>query len=312
VLPQVETLENQGLTVRFRRPLTGLTLIACLLGLCAVSAAWGSSGPAGAHSVTRGSSYLALGDSVTFGFQDPSGGQRQDPYDVAAIVGYPELLAGQLHLTVANASCPGESSTSMINPAGKSDGCEDGINGYPNGYRSTYPLHVRYSGSQLGYGVAYLKAHRNVRLVTVQTGLVDLSLCQSLTPDECASPSEIAAVDGTLESNLDTILLAIRDEAHYSGQIVVVNYYSSSYGRSLLTTLIRNINGVLSSTARSYGAKMADVYGAFATASEHVGEDPCRARLLDVVSPGVCGYHATIAGQTVVANAIRKMIVVGK
>lgn len=260
--------------------------------------------------ITRGSQYLALGDSVTFGFQDPGSGQNAD--DVASIIGYPELLAGQLHLSVANASCPGETSSSMIDSAARSFGCEDGINGYPDGYRNTYPLHVRYSGSQLSYGLAYLKSHRDVRLVTVQTGLVDLSLCQSQTADGCASPSEIGDVDAKLTANLHTILGAIRDVAHYTGQLVLVNYYASDYGASLENTLVSNINGVLAAAVRPYGASVANAYAAFASASASVTKNPCAAGLLDVVAPGDCGYHATLAGQSVVAGAVRKTIVVGK
>lgn len=289
-----------------RRCGSWLAMIA-VVGVCPAPAVARS--PARAP-VTPGSDYLALGDSVAFGFEDVGTGQSQNPFDVAAIVGYPEMLAGQLHLNVANAACPGESSSSMINPAGQSDGCEDGIQGLPGGYRSKYPLHVRYSGPQLSYALAYLSAHRNVRLVTVQTGLADLSLCQTMTPDNCASLPEIDALDARVQANVRTILSAIR--AQYTGQLVVVSYYSDDYLPSLENTLMENINTVLSGTARSYGAQTANGWGAFDAASADVAGDPCLAGLLDVVVPGQCGYHPTVAGQAILTDAIRKVIVVGK
>lgn len=56
--------------------------------------------------------YLALGDSVPFGFSPlipPA--QRGDP---SVFVGYPEAYAAMHELSLTNLSCPGETSGSMI------------------------------------------------------------------------------------------------------------------------------------------------------------------------------------------------------
>src|SRR5947208_20683 len=75
--------------------------------------------------VTPGSGYLALGDSVTFGYQEPQVVPAPNYQDAASFTGYPEQLGPQLKLNVANAACPGETSTSLINPKAKSNGCEN-------------------------------------------------------------------------------------------------------------------------------------------------------------------------------------------
>ena len=57
--------------------------------------------------VSRGSWYLALGDSVTFGYQEPFVVPAPDYHRAASFRGYPEQLGTELHLRVANAACPG-------------------------------------------------------------------------------------------------------------------------------------------------------------------------------------------------------------
>src|SRR5256712_13497682 len=54
--------------------------------------------------------YLALGDSVAFGF-DPL---ARDFSESENFIGYPEALAALLDVDVVNASCPGEASGGFI------------------------------------------------------------------------------------------------------------------------------------------------------------------------------------------------------
>src|SRR5215472_1068235 len=102
--------------------------------------------PASAGSVTgpaANGTYLALGDSVAFGYVPPNAVPAPNYLDPHSLVGYPELLARQLHEHVANASCPGETSTSMLVAGAPSNGCENEP-GSPIGYRTLFPLHVGY------------------------------------------------------------------------------------------------------------------------------------------------------------------------
>ena len=74
-------------------------------------------GPASARKVRRakrnspvlkGSGYLALGDSVTFGYVEPNTVPPPNYRNAASLIGYPALVGKQLRLKVANAACPGE------------------------------------------------------------------------------------------------------------------------------------------------------------------------------------------------------------
>src|SRR3954470_21821298 len=95
-------------------------LTVCALGLLVPGAA------AAKRSVPRvspGSTYLALGDSVSFGYQEPQVVPKPDYSRASNFLGWPEHTGRALHLKVANASCPGETSASLINPSAPAFGC---------------------------------------------------------------------------------------------------------------------------------------------------------------------------------------------
>src|SRR5450631_1288732 len=66
--------------------------------------------PVFAASNTR---YLALGDSISFGYHPP---QPPPPLPIQSYVGYPEVLDPLLPRQEVNASCPGQSSASFLDP----------------------------------------------------------------------------------------------------------------------------------------------------------------------------------------------------
>src|SRR5205823_3804245 len=137
----------------------GLRLVSiAALGLACAAAAIPAAAGASAPKVSPGSRYLAVGDSVTFGFQEA---QIQPPPNYtkpSTLQGYPERLGAALHLRVTNAACPGETSSSLVNATGPSNGCENSPPPNQNtGYRRSFPLHVSYKGSQLSFAVAFLK-----------------------------------------------------------------------------------------------------------------------------------------------------------
>src|SRR5258708_15721072 len=109
--------------------------------------------------------YLAMGDSVPFGFS---------PFvsrsDADGFVGYPEDLASLRDVGVRNAACPGETSGSPISTSAADNGCQL--------FRSIGDLHVHSKGSQLSYAVAFLRAHRHTSLVTMTIGANDFFLLQ--------------------------------------------------------------------------------------------------------------------------------------
>src|SRR3954453_10383731 len=75
--------------------------------------------------VTPGSTYLALGDSVSFGYQEPQVVPAPDYPRASTFLGFPEHLASRLRLKLSNAACPGETSGSLLDAKAQSNGCEN-------------------------------------------------------------------------------------------------------------------------------------------------------------------------------------------
>jgi len=310
-------------TVRGPRAIARRSFKLAALGICATLGLALASAPALAKTspkkpkapkittktpVTPGSTYLALGDSVTFGYQEAQVVPAPNYADASSFTGYPELVGSGLHLNVVNAACPGETSSSMINPTAQSNGCENAPGGGPAYLTSGFPLHTKYTGSQLGFAVSYLKKHHNVRLVSLMIGANDLLLCQETTADHCASLTEQAAVIGTASKNIATVLTAIRNKAHYGGQIVFVNYYSPAPAQNSFTALG---NTSLDSATKPFHVEIADGFGQFAAGEAHSGGSPCTAGLLTQLSTGGCGIHPSYAGQGLLALAVEKAIRLG-
>src|SRR5262245_21244836 len=168
---------------------------------------WLLSGAALADPVTgsdANGTYLALGDSVAFGYVPPQAVPAPN-YQVAhSFVGYPEYLAQQLDERVWNASCPGETTASMLTPGAQSNGCENSV-GSPVGYRTLNPLHLQYQGTQVAFALSYLAAHKRTRLITIDIGANDAFVCQATTADHCTSTAELAGVAAEISSNLGSI-----------------------------------------------------------------------------------------------------------
>ena len=261
--------------------------------------------------VVPGSQYLALGDSVTFGYMESSVVPAPDYANAATFPGYPEQVAAELHLQVANAACPGETSSSLINTAGPSNGCENNPSHSSANYRTNFPLHVSYKGSQLAFALSYLHRHHNVRLVSLMIDANDFFACQETTKDGCASSSERNATAATVTQNIHTILSAIRNKAHYKGQLVIVNYYSLNYSSSAISAQSQLLNQVQDAAATPFHVKIADGYGELQAAAVHSGGNTCTAGLLTQLSGGGCGIHPSYAGQALLAEAVEKAIKLG-
>ncbi len=258
--------------------------------------------------VTRGSGYLALGDSVTFGYEEQTVTPAPNYADASSFLGYPEQLGSALHLTVANAACPGETSSSLIDPTAQSNGCENTPTKGNVGYRTMSPLHVNYSGSQLSYAVSYLKKHKNVRLVSLMIGANDFFACQAVTADKCASITEEAAVLATLGKNVKTIMSAIRNQAHYGGQLAIINYYSLNYSDQTADAQSALLNATVDNAAKPFHVVVADGFGELEAGAAHSGGNSCTAGLLTQLSSGGCGVHPSFAGQGLLALALEQVI----
>ena len=264
-------------------------------------------------SVTRGSTYLALGDSVTFGYEEAQVVPAPNYQDPTSFLGYPEMLGSELHLNVVNAACSGETSSSFIDPTAQSNGCENTPGKGNVGYRTLYPLHVSYSGSQLAFAVNYLRKHQDVRLVSLMIGANDGFVCQETTADHCKALGEQAAFIATIKKNVTTILSAIRNKAHYRGQLAIVNYYSLDYSSQTQSTQSAALNQAMDAAAAPFHVEVADGFGELQAAALHSGGNTCKAGLLTqlVGAPSPCGIHPSYAGQALLAQAVEKAIRVG-
>jgi lysophospholipase L1-like esterase len=255
-----------------------------------------------AEATTHHGRYLALGDSVAFGYRPGAVTPASDYLNPANFSGYAEKYAALHRLRLANASCPGETTASMLTAGAQSNGCENSL-GSPSGYRTLFPLHVAYAGTQIDYAVQYLRAHSDTRLVTLTIGANDLFLCQNTTPDHCTGPDFQAAL-GQVSRNLAALLGAVRDRAHYRGDLVLVSYYSLDYRDPAQVTQVKAIDAALAGVTRRYHGTVADGFTAFRLASLRSGGDPCAAGLLIKLPGGGCDVHPTAAGHRALAAAL--------
>src|SRR5258708_24063365 len=74
----------------------------------------------------RPQEYLALGDSVAFGFNP-----LVDPHNADNFIGYPTPVAAALKENLTNASCPGETSTHFIDLTSSDPSCRTSRANHP-------------------------------------------------------------------------------------------------------------------------------------------------------------------------------------
>lgn len=260
--------------------------LACLALVSVVAPPGSASGPA-----QRGQSgdrpYLALGDSVPFGFDplDNSG-------DASNFAGYPAGVQRRLGYDLTNATCPGEASGGFVSPAGVDNGCRH--------YHSANPLHAGYDSTQLDYAVEFLEAHPRTALVTLTLGANDLFACRK-QPGGC-TPKALARTLHRFRVNLDDIYSAIRDVYHH--RLVALTYYTSDYRDPRAVAAMRAVNRVLASVTREYGGTVASGFQAFKTIASRSGGDSCAAGLLIELPDGTCDIHPSPQGTRVLVAAV--------
>jgi lysophospholipase L1-like esterase len=181
-----------------------LGLLCATAVACATAVTGAPSAVASAH--TEHAVYLALGDSLSVGFQ-PDGETHQ---------GYVDDLFRSMRkqidgLKLRNVGCVGETSRSLI--TGKHSECQYA------------------AGSQLDAAVAFLKAHRgHVAFITIDIGGNDvIELC--LDPDTGAIV-KACAVDlrPKLHKRVTRIVEALRDAAGPNVPVVGMTYYDPFLG----------------------------------------------------------------------------------
>ncbi len=275
----------------------GMAVVAMLALVGSVGWAGANPAVAASDSSNRPVEYLALGDSLAFGFSP----LVTNPMDPDNYVGYPELVAPALRDELTNASCPGETTSHFLNATGTDNGC--------GSWRAALPLHVSYTTTQLAFMDAFLQAHPKTQLITIDIGTNDLLALISSCGGQANVPCILSGLPTllvTISTNLDTIYEHIRDVDGYHHKLVGVTVNSPNYSDPVQTAVIAQVNAVLADRTMAWGGIVADGFSAFAVASAPFGGNPCAAGLEVVVStsPLTCDIHPSPAGQALYAATI--------
>lgn len=256
-------------------------------------------GSASADGHGGGLNYLALGDSVTFGYISQAGYEYFYPTN---FVGYADYLSSTFNLNTVDAACPGETTSSFISPTGPDNGCR--------AYRSQFPLHVNYGSTQLAFAMAFLRQNRGTRLVTINLGANDgFLLEEQCNYDPTCIANGAPQLFATVAANMQTILAGLRSTG-YQGPIIVANYYSLDYSDMFITELTEGLNQAITSSASTYGAKVADVFSAFqaAASNQFAQGQTCVAGLLNnsnpATTPPTCDVHPSQSGHKLMDQVI--------
>jgi hypothetical protein len=299
------------------------------LGLALGSGGCGGPAPSTSEPLVQGSQdlqflrpYLALGDSVAFGY-NPVDAQN-DPTNLAAFVGYPELIS-LAPIPTANAACEGETSSSFIDVSLPDQGSPD-----CRAWRAAGDaMHVQYASnaqSQLQFAIAYLLTHRNTATVSIGIGGGDLLLLQqaceaAFDPNDPAYAQEVAGCElqrapaqlAQTAQNIGTIVGTIR-AAGYTGQVVLVTYYGLQYSNpsdaSLLATAA--LDRAMVQVAQAFpqwNVSIARGFSSFAALATLLGGgDSCKAGLLYKLPDGTCDIHPSRFGHSVLAAAVASAV----
>jgi len=306
--PKRENLRPLGrLILNFEKgnSMSRKTLIFTLLN----SIAWSLIiGPAMAQNVSHAESnngYLALGDSLPFGYNP-----LIQPPDLSDYFGYPSIISAITQKNLTNASCPFETTGTFLSGGTTTDkffGCDvwRATSGLQN------PLFVSYSGPQIDYATSFLQSHPNTHIVTIQLGGNDLGDLELTCGGALAC--ELAGLTGTLTQvgiNLGMTVARIRHTG-YSGPIVLVNYYAFNYTNVTQTGAFGALAETIAAVAAaSSNVKVADAFKAFGLVSARFGGDTCAAGLrikLNRFNPqtgDTCDVHPTFVGHAVLAGAV--------
>ena len=248
----------------------------------------GSGGGPGSKKIN----YLALGDSIAFGFSP----LVTTPANPDAYKGYPEVIGGHPAISLDNASCPGETSGSLLSATVPDNGCRN--------WKAAYSLHANYETTQIAFAESYIKGHSDTKFVTIDIGANDLLLLQkSCLGDATCIQAALPGVLGAFGQNLGATFARLRT-AGFTGKFVSLTLYATNYNDPLAVPAITALNQVMSQVTASTGGVVADGFGAFKTVAAQFGNDACAAGLLIKMPDGTCDIHPSPKGRDALAAAI--------
>src|SRR5215207_319763 len=202
--------------------------------------------------------YLALGDSLAFGFQFDIFNQHYPSVPPELFVhGYVDDFSQMLQLIrpdiqTINYGCVGETTDTFIH-----GGCLYTI--------QEFELHDGYSGSQLDAAITFLRSHPGqVSPITFNLGGNDLKTLSDLCGYDfsCYERQSPIVLDQITE-NLDEILTALRAAAPNSEMITFTNYNVAFRIEPRFLELTDAFNAVVKTTAAAHGVRVTDVFATF-------------------------------------------------
>ncbi|HEY2140531.1 MAG TPA: SGNH/GDSL hydrolase family protein [Solirubrobacteraceae bacterium] len=230
-------------------------LIGCLLSLVVALSALLLAPPTGA-SASR-TTYLALGDSLAFGYSQAKFNSlfpNENPaaYNTGYVDDFGKALAlFQPGVQTVNDGCPGETTDSFIKG--------------PCQYQLSFPLHHPYSGgiasSQLSDALNYLGAHPGTTTpITLDIGANDaLGVIEGVCKLEPTCIAEHApALFAHIGTNLGSILAQLRGAAPHA-RIIVLGLYNP-FGANIAGAdqLTAQLNTVMAGDAAAVHARFVD------------------------------------------------------
>lgn len=227
--------------------------------------------------------YLALGDSLAFGYQPNLDFSHSYPQQW-----YSNNLSKHHVKSYTNLGCNGETSNTFVN-----GGCP-----------YSYLLHTYYVGAQLDAAITFLHLYQGqVSPVSLDIGANDL--LPDINVSNCTVSSSWSTDLATLDTNLTQTILpkligALTVNGARTGDLVMMNYYDP-YQNVCPNSLsyVQALNQHLASDAAQFNVPVSDVYTAFGGST--------------TPNPNICAYtwmcsiykniHATSTGYGVIANA---------
>jgi lysophospholipase L1-like esterase len=230
--------------------------------------------------------YLALGDSLAYGFQlGKFLGELPSVNAASFNTGYVDDFAATLRgvrpdIQTVNYGCPGETTVSYF------IGCRYQAAGFP--------LHTAFSGSQEAAALSFLHAHPGqVSPITLDNGANDTTPCLR-SPDPTCIPKAL----GQVAENLNKALGELRAAAP-NAEIIVLEYYDpfAFVAPSSLSTT-QALNVVIATAAAAHGARTADAFAPFNLALPQ----PATLCALTLFCTPLNDIHASDTGYAVIAR----------
>lgn len=242
--------------------------------------------------------YLALGDSLTFGYQP----------NLNFTDGFADQVFASLHpanvTEEINFACAGENTTSMIQ----------------GGCIARFAHHGSYTGAQLDAALAFLNAHPGqVSPITLEIGANDI------LPDwqgSSCTPNATANADlATMDANLTTTILPELTKALNiggspllrAGSLVMLNYYNPFAAQCPNSaTFVHTFNQHLAADAAKFKVPIVDIYAAFGGDSQ-MATNVCKGQpdshgvprpFTWICTSPYFDLHPTTAGYTTMAQAV--------